>query len=319
MLLGWLTVPSAPTQQSLRGSGGQVEGCLGCPGCHSIRAGCWPRAGPGVHLRGWGHSRSQDGDGRQGDPCGFYRRILPSRCPPPARVGAGQHVQPVLCLPLALHLAAPQAPLPQLREGMRGLGWGAQGPWGLGSTHTRSGSLPADLLCPLLTPHRGTATLWPAETRACLHALLHRTPLARASARPEPVRDPRARSASVGDHRLQGTVATPELLGGSAPHDLGAGCAWRQDPPLVAAAPHARRQPVPRAGVARAAVGAGSPHPCTAAVPRSREPRAATARLSCWKCASWWVFFFQVNFGCSWAWGRVSPPAWPETAQTALT
>lgn len=150
-----------------------------------------------------------------GDPCGFYRCILPSRCLPPARVGAGQHVQPVLCLPLALHPAAPQAPLPQLREGRRGLGWGARGPRGPGSAQTRSGSLLADLLCPLLTARHGAAALWPAETCACLHALLHRAPLARASAHPEPVRDRRARSASVGGHRPRETVAAPELLSGS--------------------------------------------------------------------------------------------------------
>lgn len=58
---------------------------------------------------------------------GFYQCVLASRFPPPARVGAGQHVQPVLCLPLALHPATPPAPLPQLWEGRTGLGWGMWG------------------------------------------------------------------------------------------------------------------------------------------------------------------------------------------------
>lgn len=58
---------------------------------------------------------------------GVYQCVLPSRHPPPARVGAGQHMQPVLCLPLALHPATPPAPLPQLWEGRTGLGWSMWG------------------------------------------------------------------------------------------------------------------------------------------------------------------------------------------------
>ncbi|XP_049685311.1 lateral signaling target protein 2 homolog isoform X3 [Accipiter gentilis] len=63
-------------------------------------------------------------------------------------------------------------------------------PRGPSSTQPHSGPFPADLLCPMLAACRGAATLWPAETRACLHALLHHAPLTHATACPEPVRAP---------------------------------------------------------------------------------------------------------------------------------
>lgn len=117
MLLVWLTAHCAPALQRLPGSGGQVRGC---PGAMAL--------GQGVRLELILPHPALVGLAVRGARLrGLYQCVLASRCPPPARVGAGQHVQPVLGLPLALHPAAPPAPLPQLWEGRTGLGWSVWG------------------------------------------------------------------------------------------------------------------------------------------------------------------------------------------------
>lgn len=142
------------------------------------------------------------------------------------------------------------------RAGVRGV------PQGPSSTQLLSGPLLADLLCPLLATHCSIATLWPAETCACLHALLCRPPLTHAPARPEPVRDPWARSASAGGCRAGGNWPLRGCWAAPQPHASPRG--WvgtAAGAPLMVAGPHTRWQPVSHGIGAGAAVGAGPPHP----------------------------------------------------------
>ncbi|XP_071426085.1 lateral signaling target protein 2 homolog isoform X2 [Pithys albifrons albifrons] len=79
----------------------------------------------------------------------------------------------------------------------------------------RSGPLLVDLLCPLLTAHRGTAALRPEETRTCLHPLLHHTPLTCILVCPEPLRAPQPElHPQEAAHQRQ--RAAPGLLGSSS-------------------------------------------------------------------------------------------------------
>lgn len=95
---------------------------------------------------------------------------FPRSHPRPARVGTGQHVQPVLCLRLALHPAAPPAPLPQLREGRREWGWGT-GSHGCPALLSRTLALSLQIFCARCSPHTAALPHYgqPKPVRVCTH------------------------------------------------------------------------------------------------------------------------------------------------------
>lgn len=193
-------------------------------------------------------------------------------------------MQPVLCLPLALHPAAPPAPLPQLWEGRTGLGWGVWGPRG-----TQFCSAPLWPLGRSSVPaaHR---TLRRCRTMARPNPYVSAPIATPHTSHPQPAvpgasESPSARPASQDSWATRGCGAAPRSS------ELG-GHGSRTPPPGFRLPPGAQGQdPAHGGSPCGVMVGTGPPlpvhHGCCAL---GELPAAAVHLPPGWKCASWWFF-----------------------------